>query len=341
MFGIESTAFDRQIYEEKLRDFLPDVIVDSHVHLWTPQCRKGFIRPESLVSWPDLVAPDCTLEDLEASYRSMFPGKRVLPVLMTTPTCHLTAGNSYVEDLIRRTGLPAFYCVRPETGEDEIRAAFARGFAGIKPYLNYAPSYIPAKEIRIYDFLTPAQLRLMDELGGKVMLHIARDGRLADPVNIAQLMEIDREYPNAKVIVAHIGRAYTAEALGDAFGVLKSSRNLLFDFTANTFEPAITACLRAVGPERLFFGSDMPITKMRMFRITENGNYINVVPRGLYGDVSGDPHMRESDDGEKITTFMYEELMAFRKAAEKTGLTRREVADVMAGNAVRLFGIQL
>ena len=144
MFGIESTAFDRQIYEEKLRDFLPDVIVDSHVHLWTPQCREGFIRPESLVSWPDLVAPDCTLEDLEASYRSMFPGKRVLPVLMTTPTCHLTAGNSYVEDLIRRTGLPAFYCVRPETGEDEIRAAFARGFAGIKPYLNYAPSYIPA-----------------------------------------------------------------------------------------------------------------------------------------------------------------------------------------------------
>ena len=340
MFGIEPTAYDARVYEEKLRDFLPEVIVDAHVHLWTPFCREGFSHPESLVSWPDLVAPDCSFEDLESSYAAMFPGKKVRAVLMTTPTCHLDRGNAYVEGLIRKTGLPAFYCVRPETGEEEIRAAFARGFTGLKPYLNYAPSYIPPKEIRIYDFLTPAQLRLMDELGGIVMLHIARDGRLADPVNLAQLMEIDEKYPNARVIVAHIGRAYTPEALGNAFDVLKKSRNLLFDFTANTFEPAITACLRAVGPERLLFGSDMPITKMRMYRVTENGNYVNVVPRGLYGDVSGDVHMRESDE-ENITTFMYEELLAFREAAKKCGLTQKEVADVMAGNAVRLFSMKI
>ena len=340
MFGMESTVFDRKVYREKLAAFLPDTLVDAHVHLWTPLCREGFAHPDSLVSWPDLVAADCTYEDLMASYGVMVPEKKVLPVLMTTPTCDLARGNGYIGGLVQKTGLPAFYCVRPETGEEEIRDAFRKGFVGIKPYLNYAPSYIPAKEIRIYDFLTPAQLRLMDELEGIVMLHIARDGRLADSVNIAQLMEIDREYPHAKVIVAHIGRAYTAEALGDAFNVLKESRRLLFDFTANTFEPAITACLRAVGPERLLFGSDMPITKMRMYRITEKGHYVNVVPRGLYGDVSGDVHMRESDESD-ITTFMYEELLAFRTASEKCGLSRSDVESVMAGNALRLFRIKV
>lgn len=340
MFGITATKYDSKVYAEQLADFLPDKIVDAHIHLWEPKAKEGYARSANLVTWPELVAPDCTYEDLMASYDTMFPDKRVYPVLMTTPTCHLHIGNPYVLEKAKKNNLPALYCIKPETPLEEIRQAFADGFCGVKPYLNFAPSYIPAKEIRIYDFITPAQFELMNELGGVVMLHISRDGRLADPVNIAQLMEIDERYPNAKVIVAHIGRAYTPESLGNAFDTLKHSKNLYFDFTATTYEPAITACLEAVGSKRLMFGSDMPITKMRMYRITENGTYINVVPRGLYGDVSNDPHMRESDE-ENITTFMYEELLAFKKAAEKLSLTRQDVSDIMFNNAVKLFNMSV
>ena len=340
MFGIIATPYDRKVYAEQLADFLPDKIVDAHIHMWEPKAREGYARSSSLVAWTEMVAADCTYEDLMASYETMFPGKRVYPVLMSTPTCHLHIGNPYVLEKAKENALPALYCIKPETPPEEIRHAFADGFCGVKPYLNYAPSYIPAKEIRIYDFITPEQFELMNELGGVVMLHISRDGRLADPVNIAQLMEIDERYPNAKVIVAHIGRAYTPESLGNAFDTLKHSKNLYFDFTATTYEPAITACLEAVGSKRLMFGSDMPITKMRMYRITENGTYINVVPRGLYGDVSNDPHMRESDE-ENITTFMYEELLAFKKAAEKLSLTREEIKDVLCNNAVRLFNMSI
>ena len=180
----------------------------------------------------------------------------------------------------------------------------------------------------------------MNELNGVVMLHISRDGRLNDPVNIAQLMEIDQRYPNAKVIVAHIGRAYTPESLGNAFDTLRNSQNLYFDFTATTYDPAMTACINAVGTKRFMFGSDMPITKMRMYRVTENGTYINVVPRGLYGDVSLDPHMRESDE-ENITTFMYEELLAFKRSAQKLGLSREDVEDILCNNAIRLFNMNI
>lgn len=340
MFGMQATAYDRKVYAEQLADFLPDRMVDAHIHLWTPTCREEYHRSESLVQWPERVAPDCSFEDLMASYETMFPGKQVFPVLMTTPTCHLHIGNPYALEKAKAAGLPALYCTRPETTEEEIRQAFAAGFCGIKPYLNYAPSYIPANEIRIYDFVTREQFRLMDELGGVVMLHIARPGRLADPVNIAELMNIDEKYPGAKVIVAHIGRAYTPESLGNAFDTLKNSKNLLFDFTATTYEPAITACIQAVGTKRLMFGSDMPITKMRMYRITENGTYINVIPRGIYGDVSADPHMREVD-GEDITTFMYEELLAFKRSAEKLGLSRQDVEDILCNNAVRTFNMTI
>jgi predicted TIM-barrel fold metal-dependent hydrolase len=95
----------------------------------------------------------------------------------------------------------------------------------------------------------------------------------------------------------------------------------------------------AVGPKRVLYGPDMPYTKMRMYRINEGGKYINVVPCGLYGDVSGDKQMRETDESH-ITLFISEELLAFRRAAEKLGLTKEDVSDMMYGNAARYFGIK-
>ena len=82
--------------------------------------------------------------------------------------------------------------------------------------------------------------------------------------------------------------------MGDAFETLSVTKNMVFDFSANTNDHVFEAALRAFGPERCLFGSDMPITRMRMRRICEGGKYINVVPRGLYGDVSGDMNMREA-----------------------------------------------
>ncbi len=171
------------------------------------------------------------------------------------------------------------------------------------------------------------------------MLHIPRSLRLRDPVNLAQMMEIEEKYPSAKVIIAHIGRAYVPADIGDAFSVLKNTKNMLFDFTANTLTLAMVKCIEAVGTKRIMFGSDMPITKMRMYRICEEDRYVNVVPKGAYGDVSADPNMRETDDTEQMTTFMYEELRAFKRCAEELRLSKADVQDILCGNAARLFRV--
>ena len=72
-----------------------------------------------------------------------------------------------------------------------------------------------------------------------------------------------------------------------------------------------------------------------MKRICENGKYINIVPKGLYGDVSVDSHMRETGapESEKLTFFMYEELRAFKKAAAETALSKADLEDVFYNNA--------
>jgi hypothetical protein len=112
-----------------------------------------------------------------------------------------------------------------------------------------------------------------------------------------------------------------------------------FDIAANTNAWVFEQLIRAVGPKRILFGSDLPITRMRMRRTCRGGTYVNLVPRGLYGEVSGDKNMGELDgaEAEKLTFFLYEEIDAFRRAAEATGLTARDVEDVFFGNAVKLL----
>ncbi|MBE6574953.1 MAG: hypothetical protein E7654_01610 [Ruminococcaceae bacterium] len=342
--GITVTDYDREVYEKELRDFLPDKIIDCHIHIWKREFQPPVPNRRGLVNWPWMVAKDCTFEDMELSYKQFFPDKKVTAVLMGNPPADHKLSNAYVKELHDKTGLPAFYLTSWDTPAEEIEHAMkVDGFCGIKPYLNAAPPFVPAKEIRIFDFLPHEHLEVVDRLGGKVMLHIARDLRLRDPLNIVQLMEIEKRYKNLKLIVAHIGRAYSPQDLGDAFDTLEKTENMVFDFTANCCEDAIEECIRRVGTKRLHFGSDLPIIKMRMYRRTdETGFYYNYVPRGMYGDVSGDPHMREVDypEADRITTFMYEELLAFKGAARTLKLTDSQIEDIMCNNTAKLFDME-
>jgi len=343
MFGVNVTDYDKKVWEEELRDFLPDKIVDAHVHIWLEGMERQDEDPEvrrGMVGWTKIVAPDLSIEDLMHSYSQMFPGKDVKAVVMGWPSHDLIKTNKYAIEAGKSRGFPALYCTNWDTPAEEIRWALTEGgFAGLKPYLNNSPRYVPSKEVRIFDYLTHEHLQVANELGAIVMLHIPRSLRLRDPLNLAQMLEINDRYPNAKVIIAHIGRAYCEEDFGDAFEVLKPAKNLYYDFTANTLDIAMKKCIEMAGVDRVMFGSDMPITKMRMYRITENGKYLNVVPRGLYGDVSDDPNMRETDETE-ITTFMYEELLAFKRCATEMGLSRDDVEKILCRNAAELFGIK-
>ena len=340
----EIKPVDRECYR-RLRDFLPERIIDVHAHIWLESLIGGPRQADARVaSWPSRVARDNSVEDLLESYRLLLPGKSVTPLVFSTPRRDgdVDVPNGYVSRSATEHGLPALALARPEwSGEQIEQRVRAGGFLGVKVYLCYAPDEIPGDQIRIFDFLPPHQLDVIDRNGWIVMLHIPRPGRLGDPENLAQLVEIDRRWPGARVIVAHVGRAYCIENVGDAFDVLAGTRNLLVDISANTNTEVFRGLIRAVGPKRILFGSDLPILRMRMRRICEDGHYINIVPRGLYGDVSGDPNMRETDgqDAERLTLFFYEEIDAFRRAAEAEGLSEADVTDVFYENARRLPGL--
>jgi hypothetical protein len=337
LFAVDEN--DRRIYREELEDFLPARIIDIHTHVWLDRFKTR--SPEKVrraVTWPSLVAAENSIEDLRETYRLMFPGKEVTPLIFGSMKRNddCEAMNAYIAECAARHGVPSLVYAFPEWDAELLVEKIMQGrHLGAKVYLNLAPAYLPEKEIRIFDFVPHHQLEALNDRKMILMLHIPRDGRLGDPVNLAQMLEIEERYPDIHVIYAHIGRAYCPEDFGNAFELVKKTKRLVFDFSATTQDEAMYRALDSVGPGRFLFGSDLPILRMRMRRVCENGRYVNIVPRGMYGDVSGDPNMREADgdEGAELTFFMYEELRAFRKTALRIGLGRDEIERIFHGNA--------
>ncbi len=341
----EVRTIDREFYQQHLGSFLPDTLIDIHTHVWLDRF-KSKQKEESLrsVTWPRRVALDNSIEDLTETYELMFPGKRVTPLIFGSTSAladDINGGNEYVSECADKYHFPALIFADPKWSELEFEERISSAqFLGAKVYLTLSDPRIPENDIQIFDFLPPHQLKVLDAHGWIAMLHLPRHGRLRDPLNLAQLVDIEKRYPDVKVIVAHVGRAYCPEDIGDAFEVLGETKKMVFDISANTCAETFACAIRAVGAKRILFGSDLPVVRMRMRRICEGGVYVNLVPKGLYGDVSGDSHMREVDgeDQERLTFFMYEEIDAFRRAAIETGLGKDDIEAVFYGNGVEMLG---
>lgn len=332
----ERTDVDKKFYNDKLKDFIPDKMCDVHTHVYLK-------RPAlQNMTWSSRVADQNSVEDLIETADIMFPGKLYVPVMFGSAGggINLKNANRYVSKCAEITDFPSLMLTHPDTAPDEFEVnVIEGGFWGIKVYLTFSPSYIPIKETRIFDFLTPEHLEICNKNSWIVMLHIPRTKRLRDELNIAQLLQIEKKYKNLKLIVAHVGRAYCNSDIGDALDILSKTKNMVFDFSANTNSWVFEKLIKAVGSSRILFGSDLPITRMRMKRIEEDGHYVNIIPKGLYGDVSNDKNMKEIDyhKANNLTFFMYEEIEAFRQAAIKTNLSNNDIERIFWLNAKEIF----
>ncbi len=336
MFNLTVTDYDRLVYEKELKPFLPGEFVDFHLHI-DKSTFDDWGDSNGGSTWTRLVADEMTTEQMFDCFKRLFPENNVMPLVFGGCGKNIDQTNNYVREEAKKYGFPTLYRTAYYMDADELEQNVKEGgFLGLKPYLTSCPPYIPAKEIRIFDYLPHEHLKVADKNGWIIMLHIPREGRLKDKVNLAQLMEIEEKYPNIKLVVAHIGRAYSKEDIGDAFDLLSQTKNMYFDFTANLSDDAIRACINAVGTKRLIFGSDLPIAIMRMYRITENGVYYNVVPRGLYGNVEGEPHMRETDESD-VTLMIYEQLLAMKRVAAELKLKDSDIEDILCNNAKKFL----
>jgi len=337
---------DREFYDRYIRDELPESLLDVHAHIWTQAHRSADDESGSAAGWVhDFCRKnDLPYPELQKLYAALFAGKTVSSLVFgwVENDVDTQGNNRYVGKSIR--GVPhvrGLAVSKPDYGPDRlVTEVEGNGLIGLKPYPTFVSPDILSKDVRVTDMITREQLDIANGLGWVVMLHLPRDKRLADRANIEDILMIEREYPNVRLIIAHIGRAYCRENIGGAFEALKDTKNVMFDFAANTNEEVFRKMMGIFGPERVMFGTDLPISAMRLMREHRNGSYINIVPEGTVGAAAGDPHIREArgEEAEKITFFVYESVFAMVRAVKSMGLGEVEIEKIFYRNAIDFIG---
>jgi predicted TIM-barrel fold metal-dependent hydrolase len=331
---------DMHFYKEHLRGFLPGKFIDVHTHAGrlTSGLQPGEPEPTYWPGWITKGAP-MTVPSLLQALVILFPGKDVIPVILGGGRrTNVDEATEYlIQELDKYPHAYGLMRDMPDWSEKELVERYERGrFCGLKPYLTMASPDIPHKQVTIFDFLPHHQIRVAEERGWVIMLHIPRAERLADPVNVDQLKEIADTYPDVKIILAHIGRAYCPRFAEEGFAALGDTAQFYYwDFSANLLQEAIEILIECAGPGRILYGSDLPVLAARARRICEGDNYVNIMREADWEDI----HTRLAPPGErdKITFMVYEEILAFKRAAQSKGLTRRDIEDVFYNNAYQLL----
>jgi hypothetical protein len=107
----------------------------------------------------------------------------------------------------------------------------------------------------------------------------------------------------------------------------------MFDISAVMNPDVLCFALETLGAHRLLYGTDNPIFYMRGRQQYQGTSYFNRTNYPFFFN-----RERESPAVEaNYTLFVYEGLLALRKASAKAGLTRSQVEAIFHGNARRLI----
>lgn len=327
---------DRRFYEENLAPWLPARILDCHVHVGLGDGAKP-ISPERYKSmWSLEVGCHQSWRQLRQTYRALFPEQEVSALAFANVYYEIDTDreNDYVlagilDEANRAQGL---YVTRPTTQVADIAHALSKGFIGIKPYPDLFDGV--SMEVSIFDFAPREHLEIVNELGGVMMLHLPRAGRLGDPDNIREVIEISEAYPHIRLIVAHIGRAYCLPTAKRGLPALAHYPGIHFDISANVNQDVIEYALEIVGPDRILYGTDIPVMLMRGVREHVGERYIDFTD----GPYSWNTNRKSPDEESSYTFYVYEQIRALIQAARRLGYSKDLIEQVMYTNGTRLFG---
>lgn len=321
MFDLEVTDLDRQIWEEELAHFVPTKIFDvhTHIHRWAsnldPNKENGPLKDTIGTHFPE-----ASWQVANAVDRALMPGRSVQRLAFPfpfPPPCDFSASNTYVAAEVRTNPASAgLMLVHPDMSATEVETTIARtGLIGLKPYLVYATVDDPA-DASITDFLPEHQIAVADRLGLLIMMHVSKRDAISDPDNIREIMRLSEKYPNAKWILAHCARSYSAWAIEKAAAQLRGLPNVWYDTSSVCESDALDALYNGVGMDRVMYGSDDLIGPMR-------GKYIAFGRSWAYLSPTNHALGLSHCDG-RMTFTRYEQLRAMKRGVRQVGLSKAQ-----------------
>ena len=328
------TEADIRLVRTRLDDFVPSEIFDAHVHLFHS-------RHFSEGSRPPFIPSDTPFgqSEFNKTMAQWLPGRSVHGLFFgyPSPGNDRSGENEFLagelapnqNDCLSR-GLAL---LSPEDDPDRARRAIAaHRFAGIKPYRLYAP-VADTSQARIEEFAPEWMWELCHEIDGVLMLHIVRSLGIADENNRESLVRLCRRYPRCRVVLAHVARSFNYRNALGGLAFLRDIDNVVVDTAAVTETEAMRAALEILGPRRVLYGSDYPISNLRGKCTTMGDGFA-----WIYAD---DLPAKAVTQFENFTLVGIESLLCLREACEITGMGEPDLRDILRNNALRLLAPHL
>jgi hypothetical protein len=320
---------DMPVYREVVAPLLSDKILDIHAHAWmeTPPHRK-------LDQYPEYNGHPYPVDRLLGATSLMFPEQRYHALVFGFPDRKGFTSNEYIAEACRRREhLYPLYIPDIHASEEQIRQTVLKGgYYGFKPFWTLVDWKSRQDDVTVIDMLPQPYMRVADDWGLMVMLHIPGRKRLASQSNIEGIQKLSREYPNAKIIIAHTGRSYCPWSIKGGIAHLCDLPNVYWDTSFVQVALVYKVLFDHVDPAKVMYGTDLPISEVRGRRVCINGQWVDVSRERLSWTASRDPeHPVEG-------TFMtYEMIRAMREGAEEAGLSVDDLRPIFFDNGMRLI----
>jgi len=270
-------------------------------------------------------------KSLRKNLETVYPSRKISCLVCgwPNPASAVELQNRYIVREVARAAEGSAYglvLVTPEMRAARI-AEFMRepGIVGLKPYKCYARGADP-EDARIRNFLTDGQMALADEQRLVITLHLSMRKGISDPRNLDDIEMLAEKYPGIAWNLAHCGRAFIPENMEAIMPALRRLRKkrIYFDIAAVNDSEVFYTLLSGIGPDRILFGSDIPVGLLRG-RCVQFGNDWSFIAENTHSITAVFP---------VVPTFqIYEELRTFRRAARRYRITRRDIGKVFFGNA--------
>lgn len=290
-----------------LADYLPERLFDAHLHITES---SDFSR------YADALRAE--LPQLRQIRAMLIP--------MPDRTMHLPGSNTreQANRLVKKQldacpGTVGQIFVMPGDSCDDIFAmADHPAIRGLKCYFYSADRPNPA----IAQYLPESAWQVANEKRMAITLHLAQPDSLSAADDLAYIKTMLRRYPDAKLILAHCGRAFAAWTCREPVKQLQGYENLYYDLSAICEPAPIYYCLKYAGSGHVLWGSDYPISAFRGRAVSVGSGFAWLEEAAIQGCHPSAPPM----------TVLQENLLAVCTAMDMLELSCSDVEGVFYRN---------
>lgn len=315
----ELNPVDLALRAEAIDGFVPEKVCDIHAHVLEP---SGY-GPSTLAA--HLQGRTISPSSYRAAMELILPGRLTEALFFPFPSRQhdRPAVNRWMYDEIAKQAPPfqagGLAIVSPTDDPGPTEEAMAAGHCrGLKPYHFYV-NRADTSQVALEEFVPEWMWQQCDRHGAILMIHLMRDASVSDPVNRESLLRLSEKYPNCQAVLAHVARSFNHRTVR-GLSALAKLPNICVDTSAITESEGMRFALEVLGPDRVLYGSDYPISHLRGRCVTTGNQML-----WLYAEENKAPEM---------TFIGIESLLSLRSACTQLGLGKPDVQRIFRDNAL-------